>query len=280
MKKIVAALDGLKYSRSTRDYAIFLAKMHKAHLVGVFLEDFTYTSYKIYDLVHAKGGLIGSARKRLDQKDVKERAIARQNFESACQKAGLEYTVHRDRSIAIQELLQESIYADLIILDIRETLTHYPEKAPTSFVRDLLSQAQCPVLIVPPIFKKTEKVILLYDGSPSSVHAIKMFSYTLPALKNCKVEILSVRPHSESRHIPENKLMKEFIKRHFPNGTFTVLNGFADLEIVKYLKMQKDAPMVVLGAYRRGMVSRWFKESMADTIMKEVRLPLFIAHNK
>jgi nucleotide-binding universal stress UspA family protein len=107
-----------------------------------------------------------------------------------------------------------------------------------------------------------------------------MFSYTLPELINSKVEILSVRPAKGSHHIPENKLMKEFIKRHFPNGTTTVLNGSADLEIVKYLKAQKDAPMVVLGAYRRGTVSRWFKESMADTIMKEIKLPLFIAHNK
>jgi nucleotide-binding universal stress UspA family protein len=280
MKKIVAALDGLKYSRSTRDYAISLAKMHRAHLVGVFLEDFTYTGYKIYDLVYAKGGLIGSTRRKLDLKDAKDRATARDNFESACQKAGLEFTVHRDRSIAIQELLHESIYADLIIIDIRETLSHYPEKAPTSFVRDLLSQAQCPVLIVPPVFKPTDRVVLLYDGSPSSVHAIKMFSYTLPELVNYKVEILSVKPAGKNRHVPENKLMKEFIKRHFPNGSFTVLNGFADLEIVKYLKAQKDAPIIVLGAYRRGMVSRWFKESMADTIMKEVKLPLFVAHNK
>ena len=77
MKKIIAAFDGLKFSRSTRDYAITLAKMHKAHLVGVFLEDFTYTGYKIYDLVHAKGGLVGSARKKFEQKDAKERAAAR-----------------------------------------------------------------------------------------------------------------------------------------------------------------------------------------------------------
>jgi nucleotide-binding universal stress UspA family protein len=280
MKKIIAAIDGLKYSKSTRDYAIQMAKMNNAHLVGVFLNDFTYTSYKIYDLIYERGGLVGSAKKKLDKRDAKARAAALSNFEEACQKAGLQYTIHRDRSIAIQELLHESIYADLIVIDVRETLTHYTEKIPTEFMRDLLSQVQCPVLVAPPVFKTVEKLILLYDGEPSSVHAIKMFSYTLPQLKECPVEVISVTSPKNTLHVPDNKLMKEFMKRHFPKATYTVLKGNAESEIVKYLKMQKDIPMVVLGAYRRSRVSRWFRESMADALMKEVKLPLFIAHNK
>lgn len=280
MKKIVAAIDGLKYSKSTRDYAIQMAKMNNAHLVGVFLNDFSYTSYKIYDLISEKGGLIGAAKRKLDNKDAKTRAVALSNFEAACQKAGLQYTIHRDRSVAIQELLHESIYADLVVIDVRETLTHYTEKIPTDFLRDLLSQVQCPVLVVPPIFKPVEKLVLLYDGEPSSVHAIRMFSYTLPQLKECPVEILCVNSPKHTLHMPDNKLMKEFIKRHIPHATYKVLKGNPELEIVKYLKMQKDIPMVVLGAYRRGRVSRWFRESMADVLMREVKLPLFIAHNK
>ena len=49
MKKIIAAFDGLKFSVSTRDYAIQISQTNDAHLVGVFLDD--HTSYKIYDLI-------------------------------------------------------------------------------------------------------------------------------------------------------------------------------------------------------------------------------------
>jgi nucleotide-binding universal stress UspA family protein len=280
MKKIIAAFDGLKYSRSTRDYAIQLAKMNRAHLVGVFLNDFTYTSYKIYELISQKGGLIGAAKRKLDLKDAKERAVAASNFEAACQKAGLEYTIHRDRSVALQELLHESIYADLLVIDARETLTHHTEKAPTEFIRDLLTQVQCPVLIVPPVFKPIGKLVLLYDGEPSSVHAIKMFSYTLPQLKECPSEVVCVNSETNTLHLPDNKLMKEFMKRHFPNPDYVTLKGLAEPEIVSYLKKQKDIPLVVLGAYRRSRVSRWFRASMADILIKELKLPLFIAHNK
>jgi len=120
----------------------------------------------------------------------------------------------------------------------------------------------------------------LYDGEPSSVHAIKMFSYLLPQLKHLDTEVISVKPESTTLHLPDNKLIKEFMKRHFPKAKYSVTKGWAEDEIVKHLKQVQENALVVLGAYRRGTVSRWFRESMADILMKEVKLPLFIAHNK
>ncbi|MBL7745250.1 MAG: universal stress protein [Chitinophagaceae bacterium] len=280
MKKIVAAFDGLKFSASTRDYAIQVAKQSSAHLVGIFLEDFSYHSYKVYDLIREEGEHFEEKQKRLDKKDDKLRADAANDFESACQKAGIEFTLHHDRSIALQELLHESIYADLLIIDNSETLTHYTEKIPTRFIRDLLTDVQCPVLLVPHKFKSIDKLVLLYDGEPASVYAIKMFSYTLAALKQYPEEVISVNPPKQSLHLPDNKLMKEFMKRHFPRAVYKVLKGLPETEIVDYLKEQGGNPLVILGAYRRGTVSRWFRASMADVLMKDLKLPLFIAHNK
>jgi hypothetical protein len=279
MKKIIAAFDGLKFSESARDYATYIAKQTNTHLVGVFMDDQIYTSYKIYDLIVSEG-VSDDKLKKFEAKDKVTRAAATANFEKACQKEKLEYTVHHDRNIAIQELKHESIYADLLIINSTETLTHYVEKLPTRFIRDLLSDAQCPVMIVPPQYKPIQKIILLYDGGPSSVHAIKMFSYLLPQLKHLHTEVISVNPITTTLHLPDNKLMKEFMKRHYPKAKYTVLKGFAEEEIIKYLKGQNENTLVVLGAYRRGNVSRWFRESMADALMKKVKLPLFIAHNK
>jgi len=279
MKKIIAAFDGLKYSESTRDYSIYLAKQTSTHLVGVFMDDPTYTSYKIYELIQ-KEGVSEDRLKKFEAKDKDTRNRAAENFEKFCQQAGLEYKLHHDRKIAIQELKHESIYTDILIIDAKETLKHYVEKLPTRFIRDLLSDTQCPVLLVPPKYKPIQKIILLYDGEPSSVHAIKMFSYLLPQLKHLETEVISVNPVNTTLHMPDNKLMKEFMKRHYPNAKYTVMKGLAEDEIVKHLKQQEENVLVVLGAYRRGTVSRWFRESMADILMKELKLPLFIAHNK
>lgn len=279
MKKIIAAFDGLKYSESTRDYAIYLAKQTNTHLVGVFMDDRIYNSYKVYELM-VKNEKSGDNMKKLEAKDKATRDAAAQNFEKTCQKESLEYTVHHDHNIAINELKHESIYADLLIIDSKETLTHYTEKLPTRFIRDLLNDAQCPVLLVPQKKYPLQKVILLYDGEPSSVHAIKMYSYLLPELKDLDTEVISVNPSNTTLHMPDNKLMKEFMKRHHPKAKYTILQGLAEDEIIKHLKKSQDNALVVLGALRRGTVSRWFRENMADILMREVELPLFVVQDK
>jgi nucleotide-binding universal stress UspA family protein len=279
MKKIIAVIDGLKYSESTTDYAVHFAKQTGAYMVGVFLDDFTYHSYKIYDLVNEQGGISEEKVARLDKKDEEIREESTGKFSKACQAAGINYAIHHDRNIAIQELLHESIFADLLIIENKETLTHYEEKLPTRFVRNLLSEVQCPVLVVPKNYNPIDKVILLYDGEPGSVYAIRTFSYVFSGVADMNIEVLSVKTIRESRHVPDNRLMKEFMKRHFPNAKFTVLKGDAEAEIVKYLKGNDENLLVVLGAYNRGMVSRWFRPSMADILMEEINKPLFIAHH-
>jgi hypothetical protein len=279
MKKISAAIDGLKYSRSTQQYAIHLAKQSHAHLVGVFLDDFTYHSYKIYELVGAEA-FAEEKLSEAEEKDKDLRSHAVEEFKNACQTAEVECTIHHDRSIAIQELLHESIYADLLLINARETLMHYEEKTPTRFIHDLLGEVQCPVLVVPKDFAPIEKLVLLYDGEPSSVYAIRTFSYLLSTLKYLPTEVIFVNNTKYSIHLPDGKLMKEFMKRHFPKATYTSLKGNPETEIVHQLKNQPAQVLVVLGAYRRGVVSRWFRPSMADILMDELQFPLFIAHNK
>jgi nucleotide-binding universal stress UspA family protein len=74
--------------------------------------------------------------------------------------------------------------------------------------------------------------------------------------------------------------MRKFIKRHFPKAKYIVEKGRAEEQILGHLRYHKGNELVVLGAYRRSEISRWFKTSMADVLMKELDTPLFIAHNK
>ena len=279
MKKFLAAIDGLKYSESTTDYAVHLAKQANAHLVGVFLDDFTYHSYKIFELVTQEDEDIMDRRIKLEEKDEAVRRQSVAYFEAACRKAGVEYTIHHDRNVALQELLHESIYADLLVINSKETLTHYEEDVPTRFMRDLLASVQCPVLVVPHKYVPLNKALMLYDGSPSSVYATRMFSYIFSSLKYLEIEVLTVKKEDQNLHVPDNRLMKEFMRRHYPKAGYVVVKGEAETEILRHLNAQNGDVLVVLGAYRRGMVSRWFKPSMADIIMRELQTPLFITHN-
>ncbi|MBL7728697.1 MAG: universal stress protein [Dinghuibacter sp.] len=278
MKKIIAAFDGLRFSESTNNFSLYLAQKANAHLVGVFLEDPSYATYSMFDVL-LKEKNAEAKLKKLNAQDQEKRNAAIQYFEEGCRQAGITYSLHRDHKAPLRELKHESIYADMLVVYSGETLNRFTEKPPTRLVRDLLADAQCPVILVPQKFNPIEKVIMLYDGDPSSVHAIKMFSYLMPQCTQIPQEVLTIKPNKDSLHLPDQKLMKEFMKRHYPEARYTVIKGFADEEIVNYLKTVGNRVLVVLGAYRRGSVSRWFRESMADILVRELKIPLFIAHH-
>lgn len=107
-----------------------------------------------------------------------------------------------------------------------------------------------------------------------------MLSYVLPVFDDLPKEVLTVKNEKASFHLPDNTLMKEYMKRHYPEAEYHVVKGIPEEEIVRYVKSQSANTLVVTGAYRRGIVSRWFRESMADTLMRETGQPLFIAHNR
>ena len=278
MKKFLAVFDGYRISKSTMAYAVELSATANAHLVGVFLDEFLYHSYNpvaIYKTYEKPEEVI----KQLDEKDKMKRDDAVLQFQKTCEKAKINFSIHRDRSIALQELKLESMFADLIIINEHEKFTQVEEKLPSRFMKELLADVQCPVLVVPENYKPIDKIVLLYDGEPSSVYAVKMFSYLLNQFKGVPVEVFTVNNWKTDLHLPDNKLMREFIKRHFPEATYTVTKGDAEEQILGFLNNHKENELVVLGAYRRREISRWFKTSMADILMKELDTPLFIAHN-
>lgn len=278
MKKISAVFDGLKFADSTLSYAIKLAESSKALLSGVFLESFLYNSYRLDDLIGTHG-LSQVKMQHLLEKDKTSRLKSAGIFEQACKKAQLSYSIHHDGNLSITEVLRESIYSDLLLISADETLSHFPDQRPTHFIRELLAGTQCPVLIIPAEYQDIEKVVLLYDGKPASVYAIKMFNYMMPWLRNKATEVVSVADTQDTVGVPDEILVKEFIACHYPAATYTLLNGDPEEELLTYLKNGSKNSLVVLGAYQRSDVSRWFKSSMADRLMKAIDAPLFIAHH-
>src|SRR5690242_12831156 len=122
MKKIVAAFDGLAFSQSTLTYALELAAQTKSHLVGVFLDDFSRLSFSMREVVQYEG-VFNDRFQELRLRDQAERNVSVQKFEKECQDRGVMHSIHRDRNVALQELLHESVYADLLIVEAKQSFS-------------------------------------------------------------------------------------------------------------------------------------------------------------
>lgn len=280
MQKIITALDGLNLSQSALDYTVFVSQFCEPHIVGIFLDDPVYHSYRFSDLISKDGGLSDSRQEELNRQDEAVRDQSVTVAEQVFQKAGLNYSIHRDKNVAIQELLHEAIYADLLIIDRKETFTHFEQEPPTDFLKELLRDVQCPVLVVPTTYQPVKKLVMLYDGEASSVYSVKMLSYLLPQLKQMQPEVLFITGESDTSYIPDERLMKEFMNQHFPTANYIVMKGNVREQITEHLNQLEENVLIVLGAHSRRRLSRWLKPSLADHILKNITLPLFITHSK
>lgn len=254
MKKFLAVFDGYHFSSSTMRYSIQLAQEAGAELVGVFLDESSYRSFNISTVLVTEKDPDKKIR-ALEEKDRLRREESVRQFQKGCDKANIRYSVHRDKGIAIQELIQETMFADLLIIDKHESFSRRREKPPTHFVRQLLASLQCPAVLVPATYQAIDKIVLLYDGQPSSTYAFRQFSYLLGNLGNIPVELVTAKDNFlATTRLPHNKLVREWMKKHFPKASYTVLKGEAEKQIAGHLRNHKENELVVLGAYRRGEV--------------------------
>jgi len=278
MKNFLAIFDGYNLCKSTFEYALLLAKKSGSRLTGVFLDAFFYHNYNLTKVLKVSSDP-EKEMKELNEKDQLQRDESVHKFQRLCEEAKIEYAIHRDNSLALVELQYESIFADLIIINQCEKFTWHDDQKPTSFIKELLADVQCPVVVSPNTFNAPEKIVLLYDGSPSSIYAIKMFNYLFTDWRDLPIEILSVNEGNiEDGYLPGTILMTDFINRNFPNSNYKLLNGSANEKILAYLTEFGKNVFIVLGAYRRSKFSRWFKPSLADVLMNNLNVPLFIAH--
>ena len=278
MKKIVAAFDSLKFSDSTLQYAIELAKHHHAHIVGVFLKEFTKVGYAVYATLVEESASGKSIFDEIERADQREMTKAITVFEARCREEKIEYSVHKDKGTALNELRHESLFADLLVVDAWETFSYLENNLPGWFIKNVLHEMNCPVLVVPKHFNSIKNLILLYDGSPSSIFAIKMFNYILPEMSEMQTTVLTAKTGSSSMHLPDSKLLKEWMKRHFKKVTYQVIKG-TEREIPAIVKKDGPGLLIVAGAYHRSSFSMFFHKSLADILIQELRVPIFITHN-
>jgi hypothetical protein len=277
MKKIIAAFDGIRFSDSTLQYAVYLAKQCDAHLVGIFLRESTVAGYALYELV-ARQSISGSKIfEDIESSDKENIHQSISKFVSACRDADINYSLHQDKKNAVDELIHETLFADLLVIDAWETFSYLVTKLPGWFMKQVLHESHCPVIVVPQKFMPLKKVSLLYDGSPASIFAMKIFNYVLPEFSTLKTQVISAVKKNSSPLLPENKLVKEWMTRRNSAVQFKVIRG-GTKELMTSMEKENGSCLIVAGSYQRSQLSMWFHESIANLLMRKTKTPVFIAH--
>lgn len=274
MRKLLIAFDGSHFSEGAIEFARQLNRREPVLLTGAFLP--------LTDVSHlwsyAGGSHTGDDFIPLIEDEEAEAVKANiTRFESYCRSVGIEYRVHKDYfDFALPELKKESRFADLLIISSQTFYEQAGKGEPNDYLKQALHSVECPVVVVSEKFDFPLKNILTYDGTESSVFAIKQFAYTLPELAGNDTVLVHLKDSGEEQ-LPEETNISELVARHFNHPELFSYEADPKKHFVSWLKGKKDA-IVVSGSFGRSGMARLFHKSFIAEVLAEHRLPVFIAH--
>jgi len=152
---------------------------------------------------------------------------------------------------AIPELTKETRFADLLIIGSEIFYNNIAENDSNIFLKDTLQHTECPVLVVPENFYFPSQNILAYDGSASSVFAIKQFAYLFPDL--CDNKTILVYASEETEDIPAQVNIEKLAASHFSNLAITVLNTGRRKNFSEWV-LKHENPLLISGSF--GQIGR------------------------
>jgi len=271
MKKILLAFDGTNFSEGAFEFARQLNEMKHVLVTAAFMPQVDYANLWSYS-VGVAGGMVIPLLEDEDTSSI-EKNIS--HFEELCKLHNMKYRIHKNfYGFAMAELRKETRFSDLLLLG-GEMFYNNMGIEMNDYMRETLKMAECPILIVPEHYDFPQSTILTYDGTESSVYAIKQFAYLFPELSSEPSLLVYSNPGDDP--MPDKENMEELVSQHYTNNEFYKLKVNSKKYFDDWVNEKKGA-MVVFGAFGRSALSQMFHKSFASDVIQTLKLPVFIAH--
>ena len=217
-KFLVALNDDPKFNKNLFQVANQLFSQLSQHLfVGLLVKDFSFIStISNYIGEPVLADFLPYGSDLLTEEDQKKAEII-SAFEQNAEQNNVRYTINNDFRLTAHEVIKQTTYSDLLILNYRIFYNYVTKQPDTTLLYQLLKGSRCPVLIIPPNLKQIDNIIFTYDGKESSVFAIKSFNNLFTgSIKEKLVSVLTVVPDAEEE-IKNEKLLLDLVKQHYSN---------------------------------------------------------------
>ena len=129
MEKILLAMDAMNLNTNVIDFACYIARLTHSRLTGIFLEGLQE------ERPVAVTTQEGTATVEMNIHRFKEACLCRETLS----------LIHRDRGVPLLEIIAESRFTDLIIIDPETAFNRRDAVNAGQFVKDVLRSAECPI---------------------------------------------------------------------------------------------------------------------------------------
>ncbi|MBN9385593.1 MAG: hypothetical protein J0H74_32870 [Chitinophagaceae bacterium] len=271
-KKIAIPFEGDHFPQESLELVRKLNELSPVWLSATFVPEVDYSA-----LWSMAGGIAGAVfvPEIPDEDAIVARNGAR--LEEFCRAYSIRLTIHKDRlDFALPLIRKEARFSDLMLLSGTHFFDNIDSRQPNTYMKDILHTAECPVLLLPDAAYMPENIVLAYDGTPASVTAIKQFARLFPEFAGREITLVHLDGERDAP-LPDQEYIEELASTYFTHCRLLNLR-INHRDFFSTWLPARQKPWLVAGGFGRGEVSQLFNRSFVAEVIREHKIPVFIAH--
>jgi len=274
MKRVLLTFSDNHFSMAALNFVCAMNRMEPVCLTGIFLSRFDFS-----DLLNMASTDVPDGD-TISPAEIPASVQTNRNivlFECYCRKNHINFRSHTEYvNASLEELKMQSRFADLLVVSSEQFYKHAGEASENFYLNYVLHELECPLVIVPEKPCSPETNILAYDGSASSVFAIRQFAALFPGWTSHPTIVFhSVKTGADEW--PKEAEIRELIATYFSNTTWQLLVLPPNDGMNTWLAGHGNG-IIVSGSYGRSGVSMLFRKSYTTEPVNDFQLPIFITH--
>lgn len=276
LKRILVLLGESRSSASARQYALRLAALKGARLVGLAGVDRTFIEETII-------GGIGTAtlQAAIERELVTDAEEARrrlhESFEGECKAHGIDFEWLSFDGDPIETLCLASETCDLMVAGHDAGFRGKLEEQLSETLSTLLQLTPRPVVVCPDELSAADDVLIAYDGSVPAARAVQIFTL-LGVGTDRRVLVTSVDPSLEAASRRASGAVSYLHLHGYGAQASPIATTGNPAEIISALVGEKRIGTLVMGAYGRQRLREFFFGSTTSTLVETPPCPLLLYH--
>lgn len=276
ISSILIHLDASPRSGERIAFARRLAARHGASLQALYAVN---SSFVELPFALSEGSDIGVLALKLDDD---RRRRAREQFDSAVGAPGAPVEwAELEREPAIWGFVQQSLYADLLVLGQREIDPAFARDLPADFLESVLMGSGKPVLVLPyasAVASDAQRILVAWNATRESARSL--FA-ALPLLRGAsRVDVAAWQDKSAPLTAADRSRLARCLEQHGVTATLhwygtapgDVGNGLLSLAA------DLGSDLLVTGCYGHTRAREWVLGGTTRTLLKSMTVPVLMAH--
>lgn len=269
MLKILLYTDGMYFKPEILNFPAYLANLTHTKIMEVYADDMLNTAlwYDQKTFVTLPGQIAEKEKYETIEKNF-------QKLGEEADKRGILIKPFEDGTVTQELFFKHLRYSDVLLLDIHSLNNPSEDVVQFKFFRDILMYGECPVILFSSGIQHIDEILFAYNGTPSSVFAIKQFSYLFPQLMDKPLRAIYAQ---ETEKMHDKKLLIDWMNTHYVEAYYEeTQERLLDSFLSSY--QQNKQIIGVMGSFGRSLLSQMLHKSEALHLMKMLPIPLFISH--